>query len=97
MLSRCHNIIVHAVAVNEHRRQFHGRSIFNNQAQANQYNNKALNGTHYLELGFLGAHSDIGGGYKDGDLSNASLMWMIKQAQEKGSIKFGKYISSDFL
>lgn len=61
MLSRCHNIIVHAVAVNEHRRQFHGRSIFNNQAQANQYNNKALNSTHYLELGFLGAHSDIGG------------------------------------
>lgn len=97
MLSRCHNIIIHAVAVNEHRGQFHGRSIFNNQAQANEYNNKVLNGTHYLELGFLGAHSDIGGGYKDGDLSNVSLMWMIKQAQEKGSIKFGKYISSDFL
>lgn len=53
--------IVHAVAVNEHRGQFHGRSIFNNQAQANEYNNKVLNSTHYLELGFLGAHSDIGG------------------------------------
>ena len=67
MLSRCHNIIVHAVAVNEHHGQFHGRSIFNNQAQANEYNNKVLNGTHYLELGFLGAHSDIGGGgYKSG-------------------------------
>lgn len=32
--------IVHAVAVNEHHGQFHGRSIFNNQAQANEYNNK---------------------------------------------------------
>lgn len=78
MLSRCHNIIVHAVAVNEHRGQFHGRSIFNNQAQANEYNNKVLNGTHCLELGFLGAHSDIGGGYKSGDLSDLSLLWIMK-------------------
>lgn len=42
-------------------------------------------------MAYVGAHSDIGGGYKDGDLSNASLMWMIKQAQKKGGIKFGKY------
>lgn len=82
MLSRCHNIIIHAVAVNEHRGQFHGRSIFNNQAQANEYNNKVLNGTHYLELGFLGAHSDIGGGYHEGDLSDVTLVWMANEANK---------------
>ena len=42
-------------------------------------------------MAYVGAHSDIGGGYKSGDLSNVALMWMIKQAQEKGGIKFGKY------
>ena len=42
-------------------------------------------------MAYVGAHSDIGGGYKSGDLSNASLMRMIKQAQEKGNIKFKDY------
>lgn len=74
--------VVHAVAVNEHRGQFHGRSIFNNQADANTYNNKVLNGTHYLELGFLGAHSDIGGGYHEGDLSDVTLVWMANEANK---------------
>ena len=90
--------IVHAVAANENRKQFARRSIYTGESQANSNNGiEQSSGKYRLEKGFLGAHSDIGGGYKDGDLSNASLMWMIKQAQEKGSIKFGKYISSDFL
>lgn len=42
-------------------------------------------------MAYVGAHSDIGGGYKSGDLSNVALMWMIKQAQEKGNIKFKDY------
>lgn len=42
-------------------------------------------------MAYVGAHSDIGGGYKSGDLSNIALMWMIKQAQEKGNIKFKDY------
>jgi len=34
-----------------------------------------------------GSHSDIGGGYATGDLSDVALMWMIKQASGQG-IKF---------
>lgn len=40
-----------------------------------------------IEQGFLGVHSDIGGGYNDGDLSNVALMWMIDQARNIG-VKF---------
>lgn len=32
-------------------------------------------------------HSDIGGGYKEGDLSDVSLMWVIQEAKKAG-IKF---------
>ena len=75
--------VVHAVAVNEHRAHFHGRSIFDNQTQATKFANSA----NRVERGFLGAHSDIGGGYKEGDLSDVSLMWVIQEAK-KASIKF---------
>jgi hypothetical protein len=42
-----------------------------------------------VERGFLGAHSDIGGGYTEGDLPHVSLMWMIDQA-EKAGVKFDR-------
>ena len=72
--------VVHAVAVNEHRAHFHGRSMFDNQAQANRYAHSA----NRVERGFLGAHSDIGGGYGEGDLSDVSLMWVIQEAKKAG-------------
>lgn len=37
-----------------------------------------------VEAGFIGAHSDIGGGYSDGDLSDVALQWMIEQAEKAG-------------
>lgn len=84
--------IVHAVAANENRYQFARRSIYTGESQANSNNGvEQSDGKYRLEKGFLGAHSDIGGGYKEGDLSNVALMWMIKQAQEKGNIKFKDY------
>ncbi len=86
------NTIVHAVAVNENRKQFARRSIYAGECQANSNNGiEQSSGKYRTEKGFMGAHSDIGGGYANGDLSNASLMWMIKQAEEKGSIKFKNY------
>ncbi len=72
--------VVHAVAVNEHRAQFHNRSIFEDQAQATKFANSA----NRVERGFLGAHSDIGGGYQEGDLSDVSLMWVIQEAKKAG-------------
>ncbi|MFC4622337.1 RHS repeat-associated core domain-containing protein [Comamonas nitrativorans] len=38
-----------------------------------------------IELGFIGAHSDIGGGYTDGGvLSDVALAWMLRQAVNAG-------------
>jgi hypothetical protein len=72
----------HAVALNEHRggaTHFNGRSIFNTPSMPNTANR--------IELGFVGSHSDIGGGYGTGDLSDATLIWMIQQAKSQG-LKF---------
>lgn len=70
---------VHAVAVNEHRgglADFDGLSIHDNATVANS-------GTR-IERGFVGAHSDIGGGYGEGDLSDVALMWMFDRARSQG-------------
>jgi hypothetical protein len=40
-----------------------------------------------VEMGFIGAHSDIGGGYAANELSVVALNWMIGQAQIAG-VKF---------
>ena len=77
--------IVHAVAMNENRYQFTRRSIYDDHADATLNNNMTnTNGNFRLEKDFLGAHSDINGGYAEGDLSNASLIWIIKHVKEAG-------------
>lgn len=76
--------VVQAVALNEHRggaSNFDGRSIFNAPSTPNTANR--------IELGFVGSHADIGGGYGTGDLSDAALMWIIQQAKSQG-IAFDK-------
>lgn len=40
--------------------------------------------TTRIELGFLGAHSDIGGSYPDGELAKVALVWMVRQANLAG-------------
>ncbi|OBX83885.1 phospholipase effector Tle1 domain-containing protein [Moraxella nonliquefaciens] len=74
--------IVHAVATNENRAEFARRSIYTSQTDANSKNDKTIDGKYRLEKGFLGAHSDIGGGYKDGDLSDVTLVWMANEANK---------------
>lgn len=37
------------------------------------------------EMSFIGAHTDIGGGYSNGDLSNLTLRWMMSHAQDVGA------------
>lgn len=89
--------VVHAAALNENRYQFAKRSIYENLIEAGNKNDKELNGNFRLEKGFLGAHSDIGGGYAEGDLSNASLMWIIKYAKEAGiKVDENKIISEKY-
>ncbi len=93
------NYVAQAVAVNEHRENFAVRSIFNSKLDAIKYaasenDPKKKPVKIRIEKGFMGAHSDIGGGYNEGDISNVALMWMIDQAKKSG-VKFDdKYIAS---
>jgi RHS repeat-associated protein len=36
------------------------------------------------ERGFIGAHADVGGGYREGELSYVALNWMVAQATAAG-------------
>jgi len=39
-----------------------------------------------LEVWFPGAHSDVGGGYADSELSSGALKWMIEESRSKGLV-----------
>ena len=72
--------IAHAVAVNEHRAMFPLESI---ELPGDDPGGDPAR----LEMGFIGAHSDIGGGYQPqdgGDLSDVALNWMWQQAVSAG-------------
>lgn len=62
-----------AVALNEYRLAFPGESILG-----------GASGGRRVEMGFIGSHADVGGGYAEGDLSDVSLNWMHKQATATG-------------
>ncbi|MCL4185381.1 MAG: DUF2235 domain-containing protein, partial [Burkholderiaceae bacterium] len=61
----------HAVALNEHRALFPLESALGS-------------GTWVVEAGFIGNHTDVGGGNAEGDLAKVSLIWMTKMAQAMG-------------
>ncbi len=63
----------HAMALNEHRTLFPAESILGVGGSGPR-----------VERGFVGAHSDVGGGYAEGDLSDVSLAWMHAQARVAG-------------
>jgi len=42
------------------------------------------------QVWFCGVHTDVGGGYKEQDLSNISLKWMIREAIAKNLIIYSK-------
>ncbi len=74
--------VAQAVAVNEHRALFPLVSIEDSYGGAGFTPNR-------VEKGFIGAHSDIGGGYAGaggdgGDLSDVALNWMYAQAKLAG-------------
>ena len=74
--------VAHAVAANEHRAKFPLVSIEDSYGGGGFTANR-------IEKGFIGAHSDIGGGYAGsggdgGDLSDVALNWMFAQAASAG-------------
>jgi hypothetical protein len=81
--------VVQANALNEYRgglTNFNFRSILASPTSSST--------STRIEKGFLGSHSDIGGGFGTGDLSNVAFMWMINQAKSQG-IKTNNAISDN--
>ncbi len=52
-----------------------------------------LKAANVKQLVFAGAHSDVGGGYKEAGLSDVALKWMIDQLIQ-GQVKFAETITS---
>jgi uncharacterized protein (DUF2235 family) len=67
----------HAVALDEKRGMFPLSSVLSDPSHP-------LIDRRIVEMGFRGAHSDIGGGYEDGDRSNFALMWMHDEGVDAG-------------
>ncbi len=42
------------------------------------------------QVWFCGVHTDVGGGYKEDDLSNIALKWMMREAVDKGLLIYHK-------
>jgi len=66
----------HALAIDEHRSPF----------EPTLWNSVPLAGQTVRQVWFPGVHSDVGGGYKESDLSDGSLQWMIDCAREAGLV-----------
>lgn len=71
----------HAVAIDEHRRPF-VPTLWTDPKGAPLRVNVA--GSNVEQTWFVGAHSNVGGGYADTGLSDIALKWMIDRASKNG-------------
>ena len=74
----------HAVAIDEHRKPFLP-TLWTDPKNAPARVNVA--GSNVEQTWFVGAHSNVGGGYADTGLSDIALRWMIDRAAKNG-LKF---------
>lgn len=74
----------HALAIDEHRPMFQA-TLWRTFAEAGKEAETLARYTEYYEQRwFIGAHSDVGGGYGDDDLPDISLAWMMRKAAALG-------------
>jgi uncharacterized protein (DUF2235 family) len=71
----------HAVAIDEHRKPFLP-TLWTDASGAAPRVNAA--GSNVEQVWFVGAHSNVGGGYADSGLSDIALKWMIDRATANG-------------
>jgi type VI secretion system (T6SS) phospholipase Tle1-like effector len=74
----------HAVAIDEHRKPFVPTLWTDPKGAAPRIN---VAGSNVEQVWFVGAHSNVGGGYADTGLSDIALKWMIDRATKNG-LKF---------
>jgi uncharacterized protein (DUF2235 family) len=70
----------HALAIDETRRKF--APTFWEVPEAGQPTEDA----RVKQVWFEGAHSDVGGGYRDTGLSDTALLWMVREAHQAGLV-----------
>lgn len=70
--------VFHALALNERRDTF----------KPNVWKDTSKNTKHFKQCWFLGAHSDVGGGYEDIGLANITFIWMVAQLKKYTNLKF---------
>jgi uncharacterized protein (DUF2235 family) len=71
----------HAVAIDEHRKPFLP-TLWTDPGDAARRVN--IPGSNVEQVWFVGAHSNVGGGYADSGLSDIALKWMIDRATKNG-------------
>lgn len=72
----------HALSIDDERKTFH--PTLWNRLKGNQPEGRLK------QVWFCGVHTDVGGGYKEEELSNISLRWMMNEATAKGLIIYEK-------
>lgn len=85
-LSRSIRIARHALAIHEHR-TFFVPTLWEQQP--------GMPASQLEQVWFTGAHSDVGGGYAEHELSDVALEWMIGEAKKAG-LEFGLDALPDF-
>ena len=79
---------LHAMAIDEERRSFPATSWVTTDTQ----DRKGVE-----QVWFAGAHSNVGGGYKESGLSDLALIWMIARVADQTGLEFdNKYIKEHF-
>ena len=68
----------HALSIDDERKTFHPVLWDPEIIHTEKLNQKLL------QVWFLGMHTDVGGGYKDCDLSDITLVWMLDKAVQHG-------------
>ncbi|PHS54432.1 MAG: peptidoglycan-binding protein [Lutibacter sp.] len=81
-LSKSIKFARHALSIDDERKTFH--PILWEPINSDSDQDKLK------QVWFAGVHTDVGGGYKEDELSDISLKWMIKEAVSKGLIIFNK-------
>ena len=92
-ISESFSYVAQAMALNEYRGDtlhpygslgaFPAESIL-----SGQFSSVPIPGETRVEMGFIGAHADIGGGFPEGEnqISQVTLAWMVQQAKTAGVI-----------
>jgi len=79
---------LHAMAIDERRRAFTATAWVNKPGEDRQ---------NVEQVWFAGAHSNVGGGYKQAGLSDHALIWMIARTNELTKLEFDTdYIAEHF-